>query len=258
MPRKARRRATARRAGRTEPLLDLPVDRGTAARRARSRRRAGGRRRPVRPAPRSARRAARPRSGSSSARRGRVAPAVAQQEAADPLAGDAAVALDLLARPHEVAQRLFGGRGHAHRDKLAGAVQPGEVARVDAVGLDAHAGASRDQRGRDHVAGEAERADEPVGVVAGGAGLVAGRAAPPGRGSGRAACAAPRGCWGSPARHTRVAPGRSTATAIVSLCTSSPMCVSSSMAGPSVCRRRGPNPADDPRIRGMGRPSHSD
>jgi len=81
--------------------------------------------------------------------------------------------LQVLTRPHEVAQSLLGGHRHAHRRELAGAVQAGEVARVGPVGLDAHPGAPRDQRGGDHVAGNAQRADQPLGIVTGRPGLIA-------------------------------------------------------------------------------------
>ena len=59
-----------------------------------------------------------------------VAPAVAEQEALQPLARDAAVALEVLARAHEVAQRLLGRGGHAHRRELAGAMQARQVAGI--------------------------------------------------------------------------------------------------------------------------------
>ena len=109
----------------------------------------------------------------AAAPRGRAL-AVAEQEALHPLPGDAAVVLQVLARPHEVAQRLLGRAGHAHRRELAGAVQAGEVARVAAVGLDVRPAAPRDQRGGDHLAGHAEIREQAPGVVAGRSGLVAG------------------------------------------------------------------------------------
>jgi hypothetical protein len=46
----------------------------------------------------------------------------------------------------------------ADGDQLAGAVQPRQPAAVAPVGLDLVAGCSRDERGRDHLAGN------PMGV----------------------------------------------------------------------------------------------
>lgn len=73
-----------------------------------------------------------------------------------------------------------------------------------------------------------------MGVVAGRPGLIAG----PQRRSIRIAGeehAQRRGRAGDQALLALARPGRSTATAMVSLCTSRPMCVNSYMVGPSVC-----------------------
>jgi len=100
-------------------------------------------------------------------------------------------------------------------------VEACEVSRVDAVGLDVCAASARDERGRDHVARNTERGDQTVGVVAGGAGLVGEE------GESRVVAAKEppdaSGVFGITLSSTSVVPGRSTATAIVSLCTSSPM-----------------------------------
>jgi len=54
-----------------------------------------------------------------------VAPAVAQQEALDPLLGPAAVVLEVFACPDELAQCLLGGARNPDGGELAGAVEDG-------------------------------------------------------------------------------------------------------------------------------------
>ena len=98
---------------------------------------------------------------------------MAQKEALDALLGTPAVVLEMLAGVDEISQRLLLGGGDADGRELAGAVQPGEVPGVDSVGLDSLAGATRDQGRRDHIAADAEGGQQPIGVIAGGTGLVA-------------------------------------------------------------------------------------
>jgi hypothetical protein len=86
--------------------------------------------------------------------------------------GRAAVVLDVLAHTHKIADRLIGRARHADGGQLARSMQTREVTGVDWVGLDAGTGSTRDHRGSDHVARDAERAEHAVGLVAGGAGLV--------------------------------------------------------------------------------------
>lgn len=89
----------------------------------------------------------------SAARRGA---AVAEQEAPDPLAGPPPVVLEILSDPHQVPERLLFGGGDPDRGELAGAVELGQVACVEPVGLHSLPGATRGERRSDDVAGHAE------------------------------------------------------------------------------------------------------
>jgi hypothetical protein len=99
---------------------------------------------------------------------------LAQEEGLHAVLGLAAVVLDVFTDTDEVADRLLGRGRHADRREFTGSVQACEVAGIDPIGLHAGTGSAGDHRGGDHIARDAERAQQPVGLVAGGAGLVAG------------------------------------------------------------------------------------
>src|SRR6059036_708210 len=71
-----------------------------------------------------------------------------------------------LARTDEISQRFVRGVGHPDRRQIAAAKAAGQALRVAAVRLDAVARLHRHQRGRDDVAGHAERGELPVQHVA--------------------------------------------------------------------------------------------
>jgi hypothetical protein len=87
-----------------------------------------------------------------------VANVVAQQERLQPLLGSGDVALGLLPSAHDVAERFFLGTGDVHGGESAGAQRQGEIASIEPIGLDAHAGPARNQRGSSHKTLLADRA----------------------------------------------------------------------------------------------------
>jgi len=104
----------------------------------------------------------------------RRAPAVTQQELVEPMTCAELVLLGVLTRAHQIAQGFVGGIGNPHRREVAGAITARQFGGVAAIGLDSVAGLDRDQRGRDDLAGDAERCQLPVQDVACRPGLVAG------------------------------------------------------------------------------------
>jgi hypothetical protein len=96
-----------------------------------------------------------------------------EQEGLQPPAGPAAVIDQVGPGPAQVPDRLLARGGDADGDQFTGAVQPGQAAAVAPVGLDLVAGRSRDERGRDHLAGDPLAVQQPGQLVAGRAGLIA-------------------------------------------------------------------------------------
>jgi hypothetical protein len=97
-----------------------------------------------------------------------IATPLTQEEGLHPVLGLSPVVLDVLAHTHEVADRLFARGRDADWGELTCAMQPSEVTGVDPVGLDPSTGAARDHGGSDHVAWNAERGEQAMGLVAGG------------------------------------------------------------------------------------------
>jgi hypothetical protein len=102
-------------------------------------------------------------------------PAVPEQLLGDAMARRGARATQVVGAADQVAQALLRGRRRRDEAQLAGAVEPDQLLRVAAVGLDAITGTHRDQRRRDHIARHAEPAEQPQQVIAARAGLVADR-----------------------------------------------------------------------------------
>ena len=90
-----------------------------------------------------------------------VGHAVAQQEHAQLLLGARQRLHRVGARPAEVAHRLVGGLGHVDALQLARAVEAGDLARVDPVGLHPLAGLLRDLGGRGDQAAVAQLLQPP-------------------------------------------------------------------------------------------------
>jgi hypothetical protein len=82
------------------------------------------------------------------------------------MAGCCARAARVIEAADEVARALELGRGRRHEDERAGAIQAHELLGVAPVGLDPVAGANGDQRRRDHVARDAEAAEQAQQVIA--------------------------------------------------------------------------------------------
>jgi hypothetical protein len=127
--------------------------------------------------------------------------------------------------------RCRGGRD-ADGGELARPVEACQVAGIQAIGLYSPARAARGEGRSDDVVGNAEGAQEPVGLVASGTGLVASDQS----------CSPTADEFAKHLRRVRddalvrtFWSGRRIATAIVSLCTSRPRCVTWSMAGPPPC-----------------------
>src|SRR5215217_2540021 len=106
-----------------------------------------------------------------------VDPAVAQQLLADAVTGGGAGAAQIVAAAQQVTQSFGLGRGRADVAQQGAAVQRDELLGVAAVGLDAVAGADRDQRRGDDVARHTDRSQQPPQRESAGPGLVADREA---------------------------------------------------------------------------------
>jgi hypothetical protein len=98
---------------------------------------------------------------------------VLQQQRGDRLALAAQVLDGRLAAPHQVAHRLVRLVRHPDRGQLPGPQQARQRHRIAPVRLHPVARLARDERGRHHRAGVAERHDLAVEPVPGRAGLVA-------------------------------------------------------------------------------------
>ena len=102
-----------------------------------------------------------------------VDPAVALQEAVQPLAHAALGVLEVFPAALQVAHRLLRFVGHPHGRQLAVLEKPHQRQRIAPVGLDAVARPPRNQRGRHHRAGVPQGCELTVDAVAAGTGLVA-------------------------------------------------------------------------------------
>ena len=87
-----------------------------------------------------------------------------EQELGQPMAGAEEVRPHVFPAPQQVAGRLFLLGLDMNRREDAGPIEDGELAGVAPIGLDAIAGATRDQRGRDDVAGHGASREEPLQV----------------------------------------------------------------------------------------------
>jgi len=82
------------------------------------------------------------------------------------MAGAELVLLRRFSGAHQIAQGLVGGIRDPHRRQIAGAVTPGELLGISAVGLDPIARLDRHEGGGDHVARGAQGDQLPVESVA--------------------------------------------------------------------------------------------
>jgi hypothetical protein len=98
---------------------------------------------------------------------------VPQQLLADAMAGGAARADQIVAAAHQVTQPFLLRCRRVHELQRAGAVQDKQPLGVTAVGLHMRAGRDRRERRRDDVARHPDRRQQPVGVIAARARLVA-------------------------------------------------------------------------------------
>ena len=76
------------------------------------------------------------------------------------------LALERLAAADHVAHALVGLARDAHRDQLAGAIEPRQIGGIAFVVLPVDPGPLRDQRGRDHVAGVSPFRERPMEHIA--------------------------------------------------------------------------------------------
>ena len=97
-----------------------------------------------------------------------IAASLPWRETLHSVLGLAAVVLMSFWDAHVVAERLPGRGGHADRREFPGSMQRREVAGVDPVGLHAVTSPTGESSWADDVPGNAERAERPVGLVAGG------------------------------------------------------------------------------------------
>src|SRR5581483_10779463 len=104
---------------------------------------------------------------------GEVAAPVPVEQLDYPMPPAQDIAPDRLAAPQEIPDRLLGLVGHVDGGQLTGTEQAHELPGVALVGLDALARAPWGQRGRDHLAGDAEAGDLVIEVVDRDTGLVA-------------------------------------------------------------------------------------
>ena len=98
---------------------------------------------------------------------------VAQEPLADPVAGGRTRPARVVAAAHEVTQTqaLLRGCRRTDEGELAGPVEADQLVRVAPVGLDPVARPDRCERGRNDVAGDGGARQQPVEVIAAGAGL---------------------------------------------------------------------------------------
>lgn len=96
-----------------------------------------------------------------------------QEKLAEPMPRPQLILFRCFPRAHEIPQRLLGGIGHVHRRELAGAITTRELERIAAIRLHAIARFRRDQRRRDHLAGDAKLRQLPVEHVPAGPGFIA-------------------------------------------------------------------------------------
>lgn len=81
-----------------------------------------------------------------------AAAVVTEQEGLDAVLHPSTVVLEVFTEANKIEQRFFLGLRHTDGGELAGAMQPSEVPRIEAIGLHALAGSLRDEARCDHVA----------------------------------------------------------------------------------------------------------
>lgn len=99
-------------------------------------------------------------------RRCRRPAAVPQQELAQPVAGSQLFLVGCLTSSHQIPQRLVDRVRHPDRRQLPGSVAPGQLVRVQLVGIDSVARLGRDQRRRHDFTGHTQLRELPVQHVA--------------------------------------------------------------------------------------------
>lgn len=105
-------------------------------------------------------------------RRGK-APAVAEQEFGEAVAGAQEIDANVFATAEEIARGLFLFCRDVNRGQGAGAIEDGELAGIAAIGFDPVAGTPRNECWGDDIAGGAVRGERPLQLEATRAGLVA-------------------------------------------------------------------------------------
>jgi hypothetical protein len=96
---------------------------------------------------------------------GRSEPAtVPEKKRRQPMAGAQEIGAEILTTPQQGAGRLFLLRRNGNRGQRTGPMEHGEPAGIAAIGLDAIAGVSPDQCGRDHVARNRQNLHSPVHI----------------------------------------------------------------------------------------------
>ena len=83
---------------------------------------------------------------------GREAPAVAEEEFREAMPRAQEIGADVFATAQQIAGRLFLLGGNVNGRERPGAIEHRELPGITAIGLDAIAGAPRNERGRDDVA----------------------------------------------------------------------------------------------------------
>jgi hypothetical protein len=103
----------------------------------------------------------------------RETPAVTEEEFGEPVTSAEEIDANIFSAPKQVARGFFLLGGNVNRGERAGAKQNGQVVRIAAIGLDAIAGAPRNQGGGDDIAWDRVRGEGALQVEATGTGLVA-------------------------------------------------------------------------------------
>jgi hypothetical protein len=147
---------------------------------------------------------------------------VPQQKLPEPLAGAMPVLDSGFALPHQVAQGFVVLVGNPYRSQISTAIAARQLRGVAAIGLDPFAGLGRNQRWRDHLAGDTQLRQLPVQPVASGSGFIAGTELHCGAELSGQLPSTASGRFGMIPRSRISPPGFATATAIVSAWTSSP------------------------------------
>ena len=104
---------------------------------------------------------------------GEIGAAVAGQELKHPMAPAEDIAPEVVAAADEIAQGFFAFVQDMDGGEFAGAKQAHQLGGIASVGLDPLPGPARSQRRRDHGAGDAQRRDLTVEIVARDPGFIA-------------------------------------------------------------------------------------